>query len=233
MDNIADRPQGMRRSELDVLRELVHEHKAKDVLEIGMAFGSSSLALLEAICSQDVGALVSIDPFQNLPLVPIEDHNDFGYGGEGVANVEKAGFADKHTLVNEPSYLALPELVRQGKVFDFIFIDGYHSFDFTLLDFFYSDLLLRDGGILAMHDTQAPAVYKVCQFILHNKAYRLVGPSPEVEQRSIAKRILRRLRYLLNGQQASFTARRTKWCSVTAFRKLRSEQCEQLQVNGI
>ena len=38
------------------------------------------------------------------------------------------------------------------KPFDFIFIDGWHTFDYTLVDMFYADRLLRIGGYLLIDD---------------------------------------------------------------------------------
>lgn len=63
-DNIVDRSQGMRPSKILVLCELIREHKPKRVLEIGMANGSSTVAMLEVLDSLGDGNLVSIDPFQ-------------------------------------------------------------------------------------------------------------------------------------------------------------------------
>jgi predicted O-methyltransferase YrrM len=71
----------------------------------------------------------------------------------GLQNVRKAGLDHKHTWIGLPDYLALPQLAQEGKRFDFIFIDGYHSFDYAMLDFFYSDLLLVSGGMVVLHDS--------------------------------------------------------------------------------
>jgi predicted O-methyltransferase YrrM len=62
--NTIDRPHGMMASELKILAELVQTSKAKKALEIGMAFGSSTLAVLEALRAVPDAHLTSIDPFQ-------------------------------------------------------------------------------------------------------------------------------------------------------------------------
>lgn len=233
MENTVDRPKGMRKSEIEVLCELITSASPKRVLEIGMAYGSSTIAILEILKDIEDASLVSIDPYQNAPIESVKNDNIDGYGGLGVKNVEEAGFSDLHTLQEAPSYLALPDLVSRSEHFDFIFIDGYHSFDFTLVDFFYSDLLLRDGGILAIHDTAAHAVHAVCRFIEHNKPYEVLGPPIEQHYKSPAKKIARRIRYLCNGKNDVFTERRERWCSLGAFRKKASIQCPQYTLFGM
>lgn len=102
-----------------------------------MAMGCSTLAILEALPKE--GYHTSIDPFQTAT------HN-YGFRGVGVTMVKRAGLADRHRLIEQPNYLALPDLLRAGERFDLIFIDGYHTFDFAFIDFFYADLLLREAA---------------------------------------------------------------------------------------
>ncbi len=59
------------------------------------------------------------------------------------------------------SYKALPDAVTRKEKYQLIFIDGWHTFDYTLVDFFYADLLLELGGFLVFDDVQLPAVAKV------------------------------------------------------------------------
>jgi predicted O-methyltransferase YrrM len=226
-ENRADRPLGMRRSELEILGELARTHAARRILEIGMADASSTLALLEATRDLDGATVVSIDPFQ---FADPPGASGYGIQGRGVANVGAAGFAGRHTCIAEPDYLALPDLVRRGAVFDLVVIDGYHSFESTLLDFIYADKLLRVGGLVAFHDSALPAVYKAVRYVMTNTAYEVVGPRPEPVLDALLPKVLRRARYLLNGQNAAFTERRLKWCSLAVFRKLRDEAPPELRL---
>jgi len=192
-----------------------------------MANGSSSVALLRVLSESAGGSLTSIDPYQFAAVGSVRNDNDDGYSGEGVANVKRAGFAHMHTLMAEPDYVALPKLVERGEKFDFVFVDGYHSFDYAFVDFFFADLLLRVGGVVAFHDSSYPAVYKVCQFIARNKEYQLIGPRPEPTYSNLPRSVLRRLRYWFAGENAMFRERRLVWCSVAAFEKIRDSQCKQ------
>jgi hypothetical protein len=45
----------------------------------------------------------------------------------------------KFTCLYEKDTVALPRLVEQGKRIQFCFIDGLHTFDYTMLDAFYAD----------------------------------------------------------------------------------------------
>ena len=63
---------------------------------------------------------------------------------------------------------------RARGVLDFAFVDGWHLFDFTLVDFYYIDKLLEVGGHVAFDDMWLPAVRKVVSFVLRNKPYKLV-----------------------------------------------------------
>jgi hypothetical protein len=225
-NNNADRPQGMLPSELTILKNLISQARPAKVLEIGMANGSSSLEILQLIHAYSGISLTSIDPFQ------LEPTDNGGFGGNGVLAVKNAGFSQLHRLMPEPDYTALPKLIAAGEKFEFIFIDGYHSFDYAFIDYFYADLLLSDGGILAFHDSSCDAVYKVCSFLMRNKPYELIGPSPAPLLHGIIPRLLRRMKYILNNQSAAFAQRRLQWCSLAAFRKISGTQCEQFRLNN-
>lgn len=230
--NAVDRPQGMRKSEIELLCRLVETRRFTRLLEVGMANGSSSVALLRTLAENGGGSLTSIDPFQFAAVGSVGNDNDDGYSGEGVENVRRAGFAHMHTLMAEPDYVAMPKLVSDGRKFDFVFIDGYHSFDYAFVDFFYADLLLDVGGMIAFHDSAFPAVYKVCQFVAKNKEYRLTGPRPEPMYADPVRKALRRMRYWVTDENAMFRERRLVWCSLAAFEKVRHSQCKQFAVRN-
>jgi predicted O-methyltransferase YrrM len=128
-------------------------------LEIGMASGTSSLQLLYGM-EAGGGTLLTVDPGERR-----------AYGGAGLANVRAAGYQGRFAFREEPSFLALPALVAAKESFDLVFIDGHHTFDYTFVDYFYSDLLLREGGYLLFHDVQMWSVSKVARFLRTHKEY--------------------------------------------------------------
>lgn len=215
-------PDGMVMSELVLLHHLVRSSRSRTALEIGMAHGTSTVVIAAALPAD--GQLTSVDPFQRTR-----------YAGGGLAAVARAGHAGKHALEDTPDYVALPRLFEDDRRYDFIFIDGYHSTDFVMVDLFYGDLLLRDGGTLAFHDSSVPGVYEVVRFLERYKPYERLGPPAVVDLRSRAARILRRIGYALCGPATWRAARerRALWRSLSAYRKLparsrRSTRCAEL-----
>ncbi len=107
-----------------------------------MAFGVASLAIVSALVEAGTGGqLISIDPNRSRHWRNI-----------GVLNLRRAGFDGHHRLIERVDYLALPELVRERQTIQFAYIDGWHTFDYTLLDFLYIDKMLAPGGVVAFND---------------------------------------------------------------------------------
>lgn len=155
------------------------------VVEVGMAYGISSLTILAALDKAGSGGtLVSIDPYQTT-----------NWKSGGLKTVERAGFADRHTLIEDVSYLALPRLIEQAKKFDLAYIDGYHSFDYVLVDFFMIDLLLRVGGVVGFNDCGMRSVFKAIRFVQTHKKYEEldVGIKPNYQGRNVLITLGRRV----------------------------------------
>ena len=55
-----------------------------------------------------------------------------------------------------------------GKQFDLIFIDGFHTFDYTLVDLFYAILLCRIGGIIVIDDIKHAGVAQLIKYVDSN-----------------------------------------------------------------
>jgi predicted O-methyltransferase YrrM len=210
---------GMSVNELVELHRLARTPGVTEILEIGMAAGTSSVVFCDAVANAG-GRVTSVDPFQS--------HKDHS-AGSGIKAVAAAGHAARHKLIEQPDYLALPQLLVEGRTFDLIFIDGWHSFDYTLLDLFYADLLLRDSGILACHDATSPPVYKAVRFLELNKPYSRISPPVMVELPSLSARAWRRLRIATAGREVrdAARARRERWRTLAAYRKTASRQCPE------
>ncbi len=54
---------------------------------------------------------------------------------------------------------------------DFAYIDGWHTFDYTLLDFFFIDKMLKPTGIVGFNDCHYPAVERVLGFVKSHRRY--------------------------------------------------------------
>jgi peptidoglycan/xylan/chitin deacetylase (PgdA/CDA1 family) len=210
--NATRAPASMRQEEYAVLERLLHTGQPERTLEIGMAGGGSTERICAYLHARGGGRHTAIDPYQLAPD---------GWAGRGVRRIEQAGLSAHLELITKPDFLALPELVANQRRFDFVLIDGWHAFDFTQLDFFYADLLLRPGGLLAIHDTNWPAVHRACRFLETHKPYERIGPPISVTCRSFARRAGRRMGQVLRGPAAmrAARARRREWFALAAYRK--------------
>jgi predicted O-methyltransferase YrrM len=144
------------------LAEVVRDNDLLRTVETGMAYGVSTLAIAGVHADRDAGQHVAIDPIQSTKWRSI-----------GRTNLRRAGIERFVRVLEERSDEALPRLVAEGNACDFAFIDGHHLFDFALVDFFYVDRMLVEGGIVAFHDPWIPAVGRVLDFVRSNRAYEV------------------------------------------------------------
>ena len=142
----------------------------RKTLEVGCGYGLSSLHICAALrCRKGVSHTI-IDPYQYTP-----EPNGKSWDGAGIASLERAGFDFFH-LLEMRSEFALPKLLEQGEnQLDLIFIDGWHTFDHTLLDCFYATRLLRVGGVLILDNVWLPSVRDVARFLKNYPCYLEIG----------------------------------------------------------
>ncbi len=145
----------------EALYRFVRQRKPSTVIEIGMANGASALSILTALYENGAGHLISIDPGQLSQ-----------WKGCGIENVRRAGFSDRHQLIEDYDYRALPRLLEQGMRVDFGYIDGWHTFDYTALDWFYIDKMTPVGGVIAFNDAGWLAVHKAIRAFQTHRKYR-------------------------------------------------------------
>jgi len=124
------------------IQRLIRETKPRVTLEVGCAYGVSTLFICEALAEVGGERHIVIDPVQ-----------EQGWSGLGLFSAKRAGFGDLIEFHGEPSHSALPALVKTERRVDFALIDGWHTFDYVMVDFFYVDLLLTVGGIAMLDDT--------------------------------------------------------------------------------
>ena len=172
----------------EALCRIVADHKPNLCLEIGMAYGITTLAMLGGLrAGNPDGTLVSIDP-----------HQSTVYRGAGVANVRLCDMSARHRLIQEWDYIALPSLLSELPPVDFAYVDGWHTFDYALLDFFYIDKMLRPGGIVGFNDCGLRSIHKVLRFVKTHRKYAEMDVGLEPDYRAsnavetVARRVLRR-----------------------------------------
>lgn len=123
-------------------------------LEVGCGFGLSSLHICAATDGREDAWHTIIDPFQKTQ-----------WDGAGLQNLCEAGF-HLYDLIETKSEFALPTLAQtEEDEFDFVFVDGWHTFDHALIDCFYATRLLKVGGYLVIDDVAFTSVGRVVDLL--------------------------------------------------------------------
>ena len=152
------------RSDSDVLRDLVLAERARTVIEIGLAYGGSALAIAEALVANGSGEgrHLIIDPYQNR------------FYGSGWSAIVEAGIISLCLLFEERSQIVLPRLLSDGFLADAAFVDGSHIFHNVFVDLFYLRELVRPGGLVILDDCSYPSVATAVRYFQEN-----IGWEPE------------------------------------------------------
>jgi predicted O-methyltransferase YrrM len=182
-------------------------------LEIGCAYGLSSLHITDAIKDRDGALHIIVDPFQSTQWNAI-----------GVNNLRRAGF-DFFELHEELSEFALPTILQERKEsLDLVFVDGWHTFDHTLLDLYYANRLIRAGGYIVIDDCSLPAVSKAVSYFAKYPCFEIAGGSTPKGKRLYANRAASILKpfaeFLLPMKLYDYYYARAKYPSMVAFRKV-------------
>ena len=168
------------------LQEMILDLRPTVSLEIGLGFGISSLYICEALTKVQAERHIIIDPFQHQAW-----KGNPGWKGIGLLNLKRAGYEKIVEFHDAPSFQVLPKLQADGLRIDFAFIDGWHTFDYVMVDFFYVDKMLRVGGVAVFDDFYYPSIRKVCRYVLTNLPYHVFPKlAPDVRHRETLKRWL-------------------------------------------
>jgi len=148
----------------DVLRDLLLAENPSTVIEVGLAYGSSALAIAEALVTagSDEARHVIVDAYQKR------------FHGSGWAAIAGLGLAGLCSLVEERSQIALPRLVGEGFIADAAFVDGSHIFHNVFVDLFYLRELVRPGGLVILDDCSYLSVATAARYFEVN-----IGWEPE------------------------------------------------------
>jgi predicted O-methyltransferase YrrM len=166
------------------LAHIIDAVKPRVSLEIGMAYGVSTLYLCEALSrlSHPVRHIV-MDPFQTEQ-----------WRGIGLRNVKEAGYGHMVEFHESRSEFVLPQLLSDRTQLDFAFVDGWHTFDQVLVEFYYLNRMLRVGGIIAFDDAERRGINRVIRHALSYPAYQVFEPERgRATSVSLGGRIRRRL----------------------------------------
>jgi predicted O-methyltransferase YrrM len=151
------------------VREMCLRIGATTALEVGMAWGMSTLHILEALLSNGAGAGAH---------VAVDCNQAERYHNAALRTLREAGLDYLVEFHEDRSELLLPRLVREGRRFDFAFIDGLHHFDHVFVDLFYTHRLLRPGGVVVLDDVFQDSVRFACRYVQTNYGYQTLALHP-------------------------------------------------------
>lgn len=205
-------------AEGDYLYRLISSDESiTKTVEVGCAYGLSSLHICEALRNRPNASHTIIDPKQM----------DIWHG-IGLAHLKRAEI-DFFEFIPEPSELALPDLLRkQPASFDFAFIDGWHTFDQTMLDMYYANRLVRVGGYVVVDDCQWQSVSAAVSYFGNYPAFERVK-EPAIVAHSGKQRIAKTIttafqpglaRAILPAGVYSRYYRRMSFPTMVAFKKV-------------
>jgi len=158
------------RAEGELLQQLIREIRPRRTLEVGMAYGISTLFICEALSSLPFPTRHTvIDPFQSTD-----------WRGIGLRNVTVAGYRDLVDFREELSEFVLPRMLAEQTSLDMALIDGWHTFDQALMEFYFVNRMLPVGGVVVFDDADRPSVNKALRYILTYPAYEVLRPQGEV-----------------------------------------------------
>lgn len=157
------------------LYNLILQNKFTHTLEVGLAMGASAAWICQAhkTLGHEERCHVAVDPNQTSQ-----------YESMGKILVERCGLIKHLAVMEMTSYRAMPKLLEEvlsglRPRFQLIYIDGWHTFDYTLVDFFYADLLLETNGVIVLDDIKHKPVQKCLRYIETNYPhYTLVPRTP-------------------------------------------------------
>ena len=137
--------------------------RPKATIEIGMAYGFSTLYFLAAIAKCQIGHHTAIDPFQSSLL--------YGIGlSHAQAVAPTKGTDSAFRLIEDRSDRVATDLARSNCTFEVILIDGNHRFDDVLVDFYLYAPLCAIGGHIIFDDMWMSSIQTAVAFVRSNRS---------------------------------------------------------------
>jgi predicted O-methyltransferase YrrM len=149
----------------DLLRDLLVAEGVETVVEVGLAYASSALAIGEA--------LVTVDR-PNPRHVVIDPLQQDVWSNVGWDLLCSAGLDPMATLMLAPSSMALAQLVGDGLVADAAFVDGSHRYHEVFVDLYFLRRIVRPGGLVVVDDDWTPSVRTAVRYYEQNLGWTAI-----------------------------------------------------------
>ncbi|MEO6719103.1 MAG: class I SAM-dependent methyltransferase [Ferruginibacter sp.] len=165
------------------LQGLYDEIKPKRSLEVGFAYGISTLFILEK-CRQynnDSKCHIVIEPFD--------------WGNAAIHNISKEGLQNYIDIRKDRSDVVLPSMYLNNERIQFAYIDTTKVFDTVLQDFYFIDKIMDTGGVIIFDDCGGawPGVQKVVRLISTLPHYKVLSGHEKIKptfKKALAEKII-------------------------------------------
>lgn len=148
---------------LTLLQNLVRKVRPAHVVEVGCAYGYSTLGL--------AGALAEVGGLRHTVVDP---HQTRDWKGIGFTRVREAGLGPLVDCREELSDLALPLLHHHGIRAQLVFIDGDHRFDGIVADIRNAMRILEVGGVMVLDDVWMASTRTAMSWLEANLPFKRV-----------------------------------------------------------
>ena len=166
------------------LQEMFDLVKPLQSLEVGFAYGISSMFILEKHkeLNSKVGAHIVIEP-------------DYYWGGAAEYNIEKENLSQYIQIKRDFSDKVMAGLFLENVRVQFAYVDTTKQFDIIMHDFFMLDKILDIGGIIVFDDCGGswPGVQRAVRFINTLPHYDKIGAHSKImmtKKRRIANSVI-------------------------------------------
>lgn len=159
------------------LQTIIEENKFKNSLEVGFAFGLSTVAICESVAMFG-GKHTVFDPAE-----------ETYWGGHGIDLVEQAGYKDVLDFRPTTSAIGFGQLLAEGGAgkYDFAYVDTLKHFDAIVVDLHFISKLLRVGGVVVFDDADFPGIRKALRFASQLPFLKVYAADPKSTEQPLGK----------------------------------------------
>ena len=146
----------------EFIEGIIADTKPTSTLEIGLAYGISTLAILDALSKLH-------QPFRHNVIDPYQS----AWSNIGLSYIKKSGHSDKVTFWPKFSDEVLPKLYYENYKIQLAYIDSTKVFDVLLVDVYFITKILELNGILILDDCGFPGIRLLVRFLSQHPSYRI------------------------------------------------------------
>lgn len=172
----------VRKYEIKLLVRLFLSYAPANSVEWGLGSGISASAFS---CARNFLKLSS----RHVALDPFQEKFSGGWGLKCLEEFQTRSSIEFHPLTSEDF---LVKCRKDGRNFDFAFIDGAHDVGHKLADACLIADVINDGGIVSFHDSHFRSTSLAIRYLVEDRGFELMNINCE----SVVKRRLRGIKHM-------------------------------------